>query len=164
MLQFNVDDIVMYGVNGCCRVDAIEKRDAGDYYILKPVHNDRTKFLVPLENDELVSRMRRVPSKRTLRSYIKRAADEPTSWIDDNSERREAAKRVIADGTELEMLVLVRSFYKHKQAVLAAGKKATSSDNSILKTAQEHIRDEFSVVLDIDPEDVDAYIEKAMAK
>ena len=158
MKQFNVDDIVMYGSNGCCRIDAIEDRDSGRYYILRPVNKDHTKLMVPLDNSDLVGRMRPVPSKRTLKTYIKRAAETPTSWIEDSSERKEAAKQVISSGTEVEMLVLVRSFYKHKEAVLASGKKATSSDNTILKTAQQHIRDEFSVVLGIDPDDVDDYI------
>ena len=162
MNTYNVDDIVMYGINGCCRVSAIEKRGSEKYYILRPVHNDRTKLMVPFDNEELVSRMRHVPSKRTLKNYIKRAAEQPNTWIDDNSERKEAAKKVLSSGTEVEMLVLLRSFYLHKEAVLAAGKKATSSDNSILKTAHEHIRDEFSVVLGIDAEDIDDYIHKTV--
>ena len=160
MKQFKVDDIVMYGVNGCCRVDAIEKRDAAQYYILRPVHKEHTKLMVPLDNEELVGRIRPVPSKRTLRGYIKRAAEAPTTWIKDTNERKEAAKHILATGSEVELLVLLRSFHKHKEATLAAGKKATSSDNSILKSAQEHVRSEFSVVLGMEPEEVDDYLEK----
>ncbi|MBQ9068710.1 MAG: hypothetical protein IJ131_06555 [Eggerthellaceae bacterium] len=162
MVQFSVDDIVMYGPNGCCKVAAIEQRDAGMYYILHPVHNDHTKLLVPMDNEDLVGRMRHVPSKRVLRDCIKRALEEPLVWIDDSAERKEAAKHVLSFGSEVELLVLVRSFYKHKEAILASGKKATSSDNAILKTAQEHVRDEFSVVLGIDVDEVDDYIHRTV--
>lgn len=163
MKQFNVDDMVMYGANGCCQVIAIETRSEGNYYILRPVRKDNTKLMVPLNNEELVGRMRPVPSKRTLKTYIKRAAETPVSWIDDSSQRKEAAKHTLSHGTELDVLVLVRDFSQHKEDVLAAGKKATSSDNSILKAAQEHIRDEFSVVFGIDPEEVDTFIQKTAA-
>lgn len=162
MKQFSVDDIVMYGSNGCCVISAIEERGSDQYYILRPVHNDRTKLMVPLNNNDLVGRIRPVPSKRTLKGYIKRAAETPPSWIDDSSERKEAAKHILSFGTEVEMLVLVRDFYDHKKAVLAAGKKATSSDNAILKSAQEYIRNEFSVVFGIEPEEVDDFIYQAV--
>ncbi len=158
MAQFSVDDIVMYGSNGCCRVDAIEQRDTGEYYILRPVHKEHTKLMVPLDNEDLVGRIRPVPSKDALKDYIKRALDEPLLWIDDSNERKETAKHVLSHGTEVEMLVLVRTFYKHKEEIMAAGKKATSSDNSILKAAQQHVRDEFSVVFGIEPDEVDDFI------
>lgn len=160
MKQFSVDDIVMYGSNGCCLIAAIEERENGQYYILKPVNNDRTKYMVPFDNEDLVGRIRPIPSKRTLKSYIKRASETPVTWIDDSTQRKEAAKEVLAHGNEFDVLVLVRSFTKHKEAVIAAGKKATSADNMILKSAREYIRDEFSVVLGLEPDEADDYIEQ----
>ena len=164
MGTFKVDDVVMYGANGCCRIAAIESRGSDEYYILRPVHNDRTKLLVPLSNDELVGRMRAVPSKRSLQASIRKALRAETSWISDSTQRKEAAKRVLADGSEFDVLLLVRSFSEHKGKMLAAGKKVTSADSNILKSAQAYIHDEFSVVLGIAPEDVDGYIDKTASR
>lgn len=158
MNQFQTNDIVLYGSNGCCRISEIETRESGSYYILTPVHKDRTKFMVPTDNENLVSRIRPVPSKKAVHDCIRRAAAAEPSWIDDNAARKEAAKDVLANGDEFDLLMLARSFHQHKQHVMQIGKKTTSSDSSILRSAQDHIRDEFSVVFGIEPEEVDAFI------
>lgn len=158
MTRFNMDEIVLYGANGACKINDIERRDQGDYYILTPVHKDRTKYLVPVDNEALVSRMRPMPSQHAIKECIRKAAKTEPEWIDDNSERKEHAKEIISRGNEYELLVLARAFHLHKEHVAEIGKKTTTSDSNILRSAQDHIRDEFSVVFDIDPEEVDDFI------
>lgn len=158
MKQFGPDDVVMYGSNGVCRIDAIEQTDRGSYYILRPVHKERTKFMVPVDNEHLVSRMRPMPTQQDLTESLKAAKNADVEWIKDNAERKEYAKRVLEDGSAYELLMLARSFAEHKRYVMEIGKKTTSSDSSILRSAQEHIRDEFSTVFEIEPEEVDSMI------
>lgn len=159
MAQFQVEDIVLYGSNGACKIKEIEHRDQGSYYVLAPVHKDRTKFMVPVDNERLVSRMRPVPTRKTVQESIRKASSTEPFWIDDNSERKEHAKAILDHGTEFDMLMLARSFHVHKEHVAEIGKKSTSSDSNILRSVQEHIRDEFSVVFGIDPDDVDDFIQ-----
>jgi CarD family transcriptional regulator len=158
MQSFELNDTVLYGNNGVCRIDAVETRADGDYYILVPVHKDRTKLMVPLRNEMLVGRMRAIPSKSDAASYIREAAKKDARWISDSTERKEHAKKVLHNGTEVELLLLARSFATHKQKMLEAGKKTSSSDNGILRSAQDRVRDEFSVVFDIAPDEVDDFI------
>lgn len=160
MMQFEENDIVLYGLNGACKISEIEQREQGDYYILTPVHKDRTKLLVPVDNEALVARMRHVPSPHVVRECIRKAAKAEPKWIDDNSARREHAKDIIARGNEYELLMLARVFHLHKVHVAETGKKSTTSDSNILRSAQDRIRDEFSVVFDIEPEEVDEFIGK----
>ncbi len=158
MLDFALNDIVLYGSNGVCKVDAIEERDMGTYYILRPVHKSHTKLMVPTNNERLLNRIRAIPSAADAKQSIKAALSAEPCWISDANARKERAKEILESGTEYELLMLARSFYLHKQKVLEAGKKATSSDNGILRSAQERVRDEFSVVLGIEPEEVDEFI------
>lgn len=152
-------ETVLYGSNGACTIDNVEQGDHGKYYILTPVHKARTKFMVPVENETLVSRMRPLPSAEAVRDSIDQALSSELVWIDDNGKRKEHAKQILENGSEFELLVLVRSFHAHKQKVIERGKKTTSSDSSILRSAQEHIRDEFSIVLNIEPDEVDRFID-----
>lgn len=159
-MHYAKGDIVLYGLNGACRIEAVESREQGVYYILTPVHKNRTTLMVPAENEALVSRMRPVPSAEEVEASICAALQTEPMWIDDSSERKEHAKDVLANGNEFDLLMLSRSFHQHREYVLARGKKATTSDTTILRSVQDRIRDEFSLVFGISPEDVDAFIAK----
>ena len=158
MTVFHLNDTVIYGSNGACRIDAIEQRKDDDYYILVPVHKDRTKLLVPMNNEALVSRMRALPDQEQATAYIREAAGREAPWISDSTARKEHAKQVLHGGTEVELLLLVKAFAAHKQDLLDIGKKVSSSDNGILRSAQDRVRDEFSLIFDIPPENVDERI------
>ncbi len=114
--------------------------------------------MVPVDNENLVSRMRPIPPMEEVEESIRKALGTKPTWIEDNAARKEHAKDVLANGNEYDLLMLCRSFYKHKEYVLDHGKKATSSDISILRSVQDRIRDEFSLVFDIDPSEVDEFI------
>lgn len=157
-MNFSQDDIVLYGLNGACRIQSIEQRERGTYYILVPVHKSRTTLMVPADNETLVSRMRPIPPVEEVEESIRKALATQPTWINDNAERKEFAKDVLANGNEYDLLMLCRSFYQHKEYVLDHGKKSTSSDISILRSVQDRIRDEFSLVFDIDPSEVDDFI------
>ena len=160
MNEFQENDVVLYGNNGACRIDTIEQRDMGAYYILTPVHKDRTTLMVPVDNERLTSRMRPMPSPQSVEVSIRKALKDEPSWIDDTNERKEHAKQVLEQGSEYELLMLARSFHAHRQHTIESGKRATTSDSTILRSAQDHIRDEFSVVFGIPPEEVDDFIGK----
>lgn len=163
-MRFSEGDVILYGLNGVCRVKAIEEREQGSYYILSPVHKSRTTLMVPANNETLVSRMRPMPPAYEVEASIREALETEPVWIDDNVTRKEHAKDVLANGNEFDLLMLCRAFYQHKEFVLERGKKATSSDTNILRTVQDRIRDEFSVVFGIDPEEVDEFIGSHSAK
>ncbi len=154
MTQFSKGDLVLYGSNGVCRIDDIEPREQDDYYILYPVHKQRTRLMVPVHNAHLMARMRSIPSAADLKAAMHTAFSQPIEWIDDTSARKESAKEILARGNEGEVLSLMRTFYLHRQAAIEAGRKSTLSDKSILKEAEQLIFDEFSVVFQLEPEEV----------
>lgn len=60
--MYRVNDTVVYGAQGVCRIADITKRDIGgmpmDYYVLKPVYDDNSTLFVPISNDKLTAKMR----------------------------------------------------------------------------------------------------------
>ena len=151
-------DTVLYGAHGCCCVDDIEQRDTGTYYVLRPVRKANTKFLVPADNEELLAKIRPLPTPHALEQTIDAAAAAEVGWIEDVSVRRDTARQVLNEGSEYEVLLLMREFSEHKRAAKAQGKRPLTSDASILRAAKDHVRDEFSLVFGIEPEEVDRII------
>ena len=157
-MTFELGDIVLYGLNGVCRIKEIQEREQGPYYILSPVHKPRTTLMVPMNNETLVGRMRYVPAAEEVEKSIEKAMADKPEWINDAPTRKEHAKDVLTNGSAYDLLMLCRSFYQHKEYVLSCGKKSTSSDASILRSVQERIRDEFSIVFGIEPSEVDDFL------
>ena len=163
MTVFNLNDLVLYGNNGVCRVEDVEQREDGTYYILVPVHKARTKLLVPLANEALVGRMRELPTPDDVQGYFAAAAATPTSWVTDSSARKEKARDVLNHGSEVDLLVLARTFTEHRDNAASGGRRPSSSDNALLRSALERLRNEFSLVLGVSAEEAEALIVERIA-
>lgn len=160
--RFEIGDIVLYAAHGCCRITEIEQRETGSYYVLRPISHEHSKFLVPMNNQELIERLRPLPTPKALNSSIDRAAQADTTWIEDVATRRDEAKQVLAEGDEYDVLMLLRNFKAHKKHANAQGKKLLTTDAAILRGAQDFVRDEFSVVLGVEPREIDALLNKKL--
>ena len=72
--MFQVNDMIVYGAHGVCRIAEIEERDFNgssiEYYILKPVYDEKATIFVPVLNDRLTAKMRRVLSKDEIEALI----------------------------------------------------------------------------------------------
>ena len=84
--MFNVDDYIMYGMTGVCKVVDItnEKFINGEkrkYYVLNPIYNNETIIKIPLDNDKIP--MRKVISKGDMTSLINDIPNMEILWIDD---------------------------------------------------------------------------------
>ena len=140
--MFQVNDMVLYGTNGVCRVVDIDERDCGgrmvEYYILKPIYASNSTVFVPVNNEKLTSKMRYVLTKEEIDAKIRAIPEVQEEWMDD------------------EMLI------EHREKVVARGKKLHVADERMLQEAEKMICDEFSYVLGIPKEEVPSYITNSM--
>ena len=66
ILMFEVDDYIMYGMTGVCKVLDITNEkfinsDKREYYVLSPIYSDNTIIKIPVDNNKVP--MRKVISK-----------------------------------------------------------------------------------------------------
>lgn len=164
--QFKVDDAVLYSTEGICRITSIEKKSIGDvernYYILKPVHNDKTTISVPVDNERLVAKMRLALEKDEVLATIRAMPDEPIDWIDDESERITAYKAIVSSGDTKKVIQVIKSLFEHKKDQEARGKKVHAVDERLLKSAEALLYDEFGHALGIEAKDVLSFINEAL--
>lgn len=160
--MFRINDTVVYGAQGVCRIEGITKREMGgrsmEYYVLKPVYDSSSTLFVPVSNDKLVARMRRVSSPEEITALIKAMPEEDADWIENETQRKERYKEVIARGDRVELVKIIKALYLHQQKLQEKGKRLHLADDRLFREAERMLYDEFALVLNIKREQVLPFI------
>lgn len=164
--MFQVNDMVLYGTNGVCKLVDIDVRDCGgrmvEYYILKPIYASNSTVFVPVNNEKLTSKMRYVLTKEEIDEKIRLIPESSPGWIDDERTRKERFKDIVSRADTFELIQLIKTLLEHQEAMMARGKKLHVADERMLQEAEKMICDEFSYVLGISKEEVPSYITDSM--
>ncbi len=164
--MFDTGQTVLYGSNGVCTIDGVTVRSVGgtdvEYYVLKPICSRESTLYVPVGNERLVGKIRRVLSADEINSILSHMP-ECDEWIDSKIERSERFKEIISQGECEELIKLIRLIHRHGEQQIANGKRLHISDERFLKEAEKMICEEFSLVLNIDRDEVIGRILKQSA-
>ena len=162
--MFSINDVVMYGSNGICRITAIEKQNltgkAVEYIILCPVYNDSNTFYIPADNEEALRKLQKICTREEVDDLIRHIRDEKTEWIENENIRKEEYGRIIKSGNRHEIIKLLNTLYLRRKQLSINKKKLRSFDESLFDIAENMIFEEFAYVLGIDLEDVGKYIQE----
>jgi CarD family transcriptional regulator len=159
---YGVNDTVLYKAHGVCRITAITEKEINgrsqEYFVLKPVFDDKSTIFLPVQNKKTSERMRRVLSADEIYSLIKAMPNERTIWIDNESDRKQQYKKIIAGGDRTALVSLIKTLYLHQQEQRVIGKKFHVSDENFMKDAEKMLYEEFAHVLDINRDQVLPFI------
>ncbi|MBR4072213.1 MAG: transcriptional regulator [Clostridia bacterium] len=164
MKKYIKGDFVVYGTNGICKIDDVQKMtfpmetEEHTYYVLKPISNRTSTLFVPDNREELVSKMRYILKREEIDAILCAPQDKEIKWIDDKNERANEFKRILKDGNTDELLYLIRCLYERKKQLTDNGKKLTITDDNVLTSAEKLVREEFAFALNIEEEKVADYI------
>ncbi len=157
--MFKVDDYIMYGRTGVCKVVDItnEKFINGEerkYYVLSPIHNNNNTIIkIPLDNTKVP--MRKIISKEDVTSLINDMSNMEELWIEDEKKRSNEFKTMLKSG-KCEDLIKLISNKRHS-------KKLNKADKEIIKEAERLVNEEFAIILNISPKEVNSYISSKRA-
>lgn len=159
--MFNVDDYIMYGKTGVCKVVDItnEKFINGEkrkYYILSPIYNNDTVIKIPLDNDKVP--MRKVISKGDMTALINDIPNMEILWIDDEKKRIAQFETMLKSGQCEELIKLIKSIKFSKRYARSIGKKLEQPDRDIMKEAERLLTEEFAIILNVYPNEASSYI------
>ncbi len=161
-MTYQVGDRVVYGIHGVCLiVDVEEQRSGGEvtsYYVLQPVYDDKGKVFVPVGNERLERKMRRILSAEEIYELIREMPSEDAIWIADDNLRKEQYRLILLNGDRRELIRLIKTLYLRQQEQAAKGKKLYKNDEKVMKEAEKMLYEEFAHVLDIRPEQVLPFI------
>ena len=164
--MFQVNDIVRYGMNGVCRISEAVLRAVGneqkEYFVLRPVHDERSTLFVPLDNAVLMGKMQTVLSKGEVLQLIEQMPTLQQEWIVDENQRRSIFREMMVCEDRLQLIGMIKVIYERERVLREQGKKLRLDDEKALRTAEKLLYDEFAYVLEIPRSDVVDYIKKAI--
>ncbi|MBR7071719.1 MAG: transcriptional regulator [Clostridia bacterium] len=162
--MYNVNDVVMYGAFGICKITAVEKRnftgEKQEYYVLKHIYSNKNVFYVPTNNEIALSKIHPICSKEEVDMLISCMNTEDLIWIDDDIKRKEEYSRIIRDGKKPEIILLIKTLYLRRQELSKCGRKLRSLDENYLSLAENMLFEELSYALGIEKDKVIGYIEE----
>ena len=165
---YKVNDVVLYGTDGVCRITEITKKPFRDrevtYYVLKPLFKPSSTLFVPVDCEKLTSKMHRTLSAEEIHALIQTLPEQRTMWIEDETERKARYKEILAGGDRVQLIQMIKALYFHQEEQRAVGKKLHISDENFFKEAQRLLHDEFSAALGIPREDILDYIDQIIAE
>lgn len=160
--MFLTGDTIIYENYGVCRITGTRDMEIGHtvrpYYELKPVFESNLTFYLPIGQEKIEGKMHRILSTKEIYALIKTMPDEDTIWIENESERKEQYKQILAGNDRPALVKLIKTLYLRQQELKENGKKLYVSDERFLRDAEKALYDEFAYVLDIKPEEVLPFI------
>ncbi len=160
--MYNINDAVLYGVNGICTISDIEEKtinkEKKQYYVLKPVYNKASTLFVPMDSEPLMAKMKKLLSKSEIYELIDNIKDEEINWIDNEQERNRRYTEILKSGDRREIMKMIRALYNHRQKIKETGRKFHVADEKIMRSAEGILHEEFAYVLDIKREQVTDFI------
>ena len=162
--MFSVGDMIVYGVEGVCRVEEAGRlRVPGldrnrDYYRLTPYYRGGTIY-TPVDGR---AAMRPVISRRSLETLIPRLPEIPLleDMPTDSRSAGEYYRAILAEHNCERLLRLCKSLYAKQQMLSALHKNISSAELRNWKMAEELLYGEFGYVLGIRPAEVKSYLRR----
>ena len=162
--MFKVGQTVRYSQVGVCRVEKICQltvgRETQSYYALMPLYKKGSTVYVPLENEQLTSRMLPLLTKEEIEEALFAVQEKETEWIRDFRKRSEFAKKAMQSADRKETLFLIKSIYRRRRQLAFEGVRSHTTDDYFLKEAEEMIYGEFAFVWEMPLEEVRDLIQK----
>lgn len=163
--MFEVGEYVVCGNKGVCVVEKITTLDiAGvdkerEYYILKPKYQMGSTVYVPVDSSK--ESMRRVIRREEAQKLIDAIPDVPLLAITNEKLSEQIYRECLKSGNCKEWVRILKTIWRRKQERQQAGRKVTAVDAKYFHMAEESLYGELAVALDLNRDEVEAYIEKA---
>ena len=91
--MFQINDVVVYGAQGVCKIVGIQEQKidgtSKTYFVLKPADDRGATFYVPTWNEKALAKMRIVMTKQDVDALIDSMQNKKPAWIENENERKE---------------------------------------------------------------------------
>lgn len=155
-------DRVLYGVHGVCKVLETQERKIDrrriEYYVLEPLEQPGTRYLVPTQNAAAVSKLREIISPQALNELLHSPDIYRDAWIPDKNQRMLAYRDLMENCDRAELVRMICTLHRHKREQELLGRKFHICDENFLRDAEKMLGSEFSMVLNIHRSEIGKYI------
>lgn len=165
--EFIIDQFVVYGTAGICQLTGKEKRsfdgiNENDYYKIIPINSQNSVYYVPTDNAK--NKMRHLLTKEEIFSLIDKMPDIEPCWPINANERKNMFGTMLKSDDYEKIICVIKSFHCQQEMRELNKKKLSSLDEKTMKAAETMMYQEFGMVLDIPPEDIENMILERLEK
>lgn len=160
--MFEIDDYVVHGCNGVCKVIEIGPLDMAGidhekmYYTLQPIFTKGSKVYTPVKCNR--AKMRKILSKKEALEIIDDIPNTPTLWVTNEKYLDEQFKESIKKYDCREWIKVIKTIYEKNEERKSQGKKIGTTDERYLLMAEDYLYGEFSISLNVPKEEVESFI------
>ena len=166
MNRYQKGDQVVYGVHGVCNIIDLETRNVDrktvEYYVLEPSEQPGARFFVPTHNEAAVAKLRPVLTPNELDMLLRSEETDQDLWTPDENQRKQRYRELLCGGDRAALVSMVRTLHKHRAEQLSVGRKFHLCDENFLRDAEKILNSEFSVVLNIEQNQVGNYVQNVI--
>lgn len=161
--MYQINDFVVYGSNGVCRIkdigtpDFMDSKTTKEYYILKPMFTQGSTIYAPVENPKVG--MRRILTKEETKDLIYSIPSISPIDEDNNKVMEGRYKDALSTLDCREWIKIIKTIYIKNQEKLSQNKKICQTDERYMKQAEELLYSELAVILDMPRDEVREFIE-----
>lgn len=160
----HLDDYVIYGIHGACRVLGREKhlvnKKRTEFLVLEPLMQSGSKYYVPAENPTAMAKLQGVLSQDELAQLLESDAVQEDCWISDEGHRKQIYRELITSADRLRLMQMVASLYRYRGAQEAAGRKFHLCDDNFLRDAERLLSSEISLVMNLPADEARDFLRK----
>ena len=162
--MYRKGDYVIYGCKGVCQIREVTTLNMEGipkdrlYYEMQLGSDPGSTIFTPVEHEGSRSVMRPLLSEDEARDLLRKIPELEEEWIRDDRAREAHYRDAVNHGDAEAMLSLIRQLQLRRRARIEQGKKLPVMDSRYLKTAQDNLFQEFSIVLDASREKVESYV------
>ncbi len=161
--MFSINDTVMYSTVGVCRVEGVSEltlgREKKNYYVLRPISNGGSTVYIPLDNEILLGKVRRLLTRDELDKLVA-SSDFHEEWSDDSTARAQSYAEILKSGDRARIISVIVTLNNRRRSLTGTGRKLRISDERALRDCERIISDEFAYILGISADKVPAYIKE----
>ena len=118
--MYAVNDTVMYGQSGICRITEIcDKkfgRETKKYYVLRQIFGDNTVIYCPVDSDK--AHIRKLLSAEDIIALIRELPAQQGDWIENDNLRKERQTEILRRGDHRELISMIKTLYQEFAQVL----------------------------------------------
>lgn len=166
--MYQLGERVVYGIHGVCQVVAVEQRRVDrknlTYLALEPAGHGGSRFLIPAHNEAAMAKLRKILSAAEMEALLQEDGLHEGNWIPIESQRKQAYRELTAGADRRDILQMLCTVYRHKEAQFAAGKKVHQCDENFLRDGEKLIAGEIAVVMDLEYPQALAYLRQKVKR
>lgn len=148
--MYQIGELVQYGTSGVCRVEEIVQGVSGlqadtKCYLLIPVGKKEEKIYTPVDNDKV--KMRRILSSEEVKKLMTNASQIEGPAIANEKQCEAVYREELYSVDCYRWLGLLKTLYARRAARIALGKKVTATDERYLKSVEERLKEELTLII-----------------